>query len=705
MTAIMNPAGIDHPMKQKTGKTKFRPRARIISLIGEELISDEPVALVELVKNAYDADAKEVKIEFRSDDAGNFTSIAISDDGEGMTLDTVLHSWFEPGTIQKKQKARSKKGRILQGAKGIGRFASARLGSSLLMETKHASSNQVITVLTTWDNFDDDSYLDDIEIEYEVSTNPDRDTGTALYIETANYKLWTDDALNDLHSRLSRLISPFNEISNFNIFLDVPGYPQISGEVEPPDFLSSPKYFFSGSVSKNGSITGEIKLANSKKIITKSKPPRKNKSEYPQCGPFSFEIRAWDRDDLKILASKLNQNVAQLRKILNTYSGVSIYRDGFRVHPYGEPANDWLRLDLRSRLNPTRNLANNQIIASVQISRKLNADLKDRSTREGMIKNEAYEALHEWFIQVLTLLEEDRYSVRRTKTAPTQIQPIFEAFDLSEAVKDVKDELGEDHPVTKIVQETAKQVTEGSDRVQDAFSRLLMSAGLGHMVDIVIHEMGSPLGKIGREIVIIERQLKKLISGEQYSPLNDRFASIRAWLEQLINLRKRLDPQTAGKRGRAIKFDIATEISANIDLYENITTKNKIAVNFERPTKPILVKMSRAVLSQVVANLLDNSVFWVIEKHGAKNGGKINITIRRLKAGFSLTITDDGTGISEANREVIFEPYFSTKPHGMGLGLHIVRLLMEPYGQLTLQERDGRKGASFKASFERGVGL
>src|ERR1022692_2058591 len=103
-------------MTDRTGTSKLRPRARLISLIGEDLISDEPVAVVELVKNAYDADANTVTVRFEGTEPDEY--LVVEDDGHGMDLKTVLGTWFEPGTDRKKRSDHSPKGRIYQGAKG-----------------------------------------------------------------------------------------------------------------------------------------------------------------------------------------------------------------------------------------------------------------------------------------------------------------------------------------------------------------------------------------------------------------------------------------------------------------------------------------------------------------------------------------------------------------------------------------------------------
>src|SRR5262249_35158636 len=159
-------------------------------------------------------------------------------------IDTVLNAWFEPGTPMKRQNNRSPKGRLFQGAKGIGRFAAARLAESLLMETKSAQSEEEIIVALNWGSFDEDSYLDDIDVEYEV-VNSARPAGTRLTMEGIR-TLWNEEDYELLYDRLSRLISPFDEVPDFKVRLEVPGYPQFSGDVQPPEIILNPRYMLRG---------------------------------------------------------------------------------------------------------------------------------------------------------------------------------------------------------------------------------------------------------------------------------------------------------------------------------------------------------------------------------------------------------------------------------------------------------------------------
>ena len=687
----------------RSGLVKMRPRARLIHLIGEELISDESVALVELVKNAYDADASIVRVVFEGDDPKSPSRILIEDDGIGMDIDTVLDSWFEPGTVYKKRAERSPGGRTYQGAKGIGRFAAARLGESLMLETKKDGKPGVLALLS-WGDFTDDSYLDEVELEYEVDLNIEIPSGTRLIIESVKEGVWQESSYKHLHARLSRLISPFHEINDFEVYLEIPGFPELSGSVEPPELLLKPIYHLKGCLDGSGIFSGKMVIGDATKEISKI---LSRGNEIPACGAFDVEIRAWDRDreGLEPIASREQITISQVRKTLDSYCGVSIYRDGFRVHPYGERGDDWLNLDLRSRLNPGRNLANNQIIAAIRISREDNPGLRDRSTREGMVKNSSYTALEEWFQRIITILEEARYIVRPKKEVLDRTDPLFEVFDIGDILHQAKKSLGGEHPLTKLIEVSEQKISKGVDQVQEVFSRLLMSAGLGHMIDIVIHEIGAPLGKANRELVILEKHLNKLLDESVTTVIEPSINNIRAWLEQIYQLRQRLDPQTPGRRGRATTFDVAEEITLTLELYRAMTEKQRVEIEFIAPDDPVKVKMSRAVLAQILANLVDNALYWVINRHGIGNGGNIHIVLDLIESGFIVRVSDSGAGVPDNNKEQIFEPYFSTKPNGVGLGLYIARLLIESYGRLILCDNSFLNGACFEARFEKGVGL
>jgi signal transduction histidine kinase len=692
-----------------TKNFRMRPRARLISLIGEELISDERVGVVELVKNAYDADAKEVSVIFEVNEAFVPIRIIVKDDGHGMSVDGVINGWFEPGTINKKRNSRSPAGRLYQGAKGVGRFAAARLGTAVFLETKTNNQKEGVTVLLEWGDFNDESYLDQVEITYEEANLPDMKIGTVLTIEGVdNKKIWEEEDFKNLQYRLSRLISPFKEVGDFKINLVVPGFPDLSGEVEPHPLTKKPKYKFKGAITKSGLLQATLHIEGEEDKVYIDHPLGENK-EIVACGEFEFEIRTWDRDrdGLSPLMLEFDMNLSGIRKTLDTFCGVSIYRDGFRVHPYGETGDDWLTLDNRSRQNPTMRLAKNQVIASIKTSRVTNPELRDRTTREGLVHTPEFEQLKIWFERILAVLEGERYRLRpREDTKPEYTTTLFEAFDMSDVVIETTNQLGKSHPVTKLVKVKDNDIREGVKKLQSHYSRVLLAAGLGQLVDLVIHEIGAPLGRVNREIAYLKKTIGKHdFQSDINEKVVDSFASIQGWLEQIGNLRARLDPKTAGKRGRATSFNVADEILGNLNLYENLIGKQKIKVEFIQPKTPIVVHMSQSSMGQIIANLIDNSIYWLTRHHGDGKGGRIKIELNTLEHGFNIKFMDDGSGISERDRERAFEQYFSLKQNGMGLGLFIARQVIEPYGKLIYRDDGDLLGVFFEASFVQKVGL
>jgi signal transduction histidine kinase len=699
----MPDAKVEYP---KSGHAKMRPRARLISLIGDEMVSDERVAVVELVKNAYDADASNVEVTFTGEGAYP-DDLIISDDGCGMDLGAVLGGWFEPGTVVKKQAERSPRGRLYQGAKGVGRFAAARLANSLNMETRARGEKEGVAVVLNWGHFDDNSYLDEVEIAYEVRPLPHLKQGTLLRLAgLRDKKEWIETDFVALHERLSRLISPFGEVEDFKIHLTIPGHPDLTGEVEPHALTQSPKYTLEGKLSVDGHFTGRISMED-KEVRKFDNHSLGKKGETVTCGSFDVEVRAWDRDrqGLAPFMIKFDLGLRETRQVIDAYSGVSIYRDGFRVHPYGEPGNDWLQLDSRSRQVPTTRLANNQIIAAIRISREDNPELKDRTTREGLVHNPAYDSLRDWVVRVLALLEDERYKVRpREETKPEETHTLFEVFDLSPVVKEADRQLGREHPVSKLVRQSDEDIREGVVRLQEYYSRLLMTAGLGQLVDLVIHEIGSPVGKANLELAFLEKRLNSVLAEPSKSEASESINKLKSYLAHLVALRTRLDPKAAGQRGKSTTFDVADEIEANLQLFENLLGKQRIKAMVHKPKQPVAVKMMRSALGQVIANLLDNSVYWLTRHHGDGKGGQIDIHLNSTDAGFQLRYCDDGPGVTAETQDRIFDPYYSTKPNGMGLGLFIARQIMERYGKIIYHGGCKLGGAGFDVIFEKNVG-
>src|SRR5260370_1724924 len=197
---------------------------------------------------------------------------------------------------------------------------------------------------------------------------------------------------------------------------------------------------------------------------------------------------------------------------------------------------------------------------------------------------------------------------------------LFEPFDMSEVVKEADEQLGKKHPVAALVRKKDVDIREGVQRLQEHYSRMLMAAGLGQLVDVVIHEIGAPLGRANRSLDDLAKSMVKMWGGPLDEDVTQRFTTLRARLEQIYNLRERLIPKSARRRGRASSFSVQEEIQGNLELYSSLLAKQNVTVERKWPSKPLIVHMSRSNLGQIIANILDNTVYCLTRHHAHADG-------------------------------------------------------------------------------------
>lgn len=707
-------------MNIETGKVNFRPRARLIKTIGEELISNDVVAIIELVKNSYDADADVVEIifdgvieevknnkgkiirRFLKKDGG---SITITDNGTGMKLDTIKDSWMEPATISKKYiKESHTKKRKVTGEKGIGRFASAKLASHLKIITRSNDENEVEANFN-WDDFSDDTkYLDQVECNWEVRTPEDiNKKGTLLHLTNLNSD-WDEEKLKQLRIALSRMINPISPVIDFLIDFKLPDkLKEFSGLIESPDTLNKPDYKVKGSVSDKGigeifysskNNPNEIKIIDGKNVI--------KEGFLPISGSFNFEFRVWDRDldSIDDLAKKLDSTRKNIKADLDSLGGISIYRDKFRVLPYGEAKNDWLRLDMRRVQNPTMRVSNNQIVGYVSVSLLTNPELKDQSNREGIVDSKSFTDLQEQIIAILNELEQKRYNERRpeNESQTNNGKALFEDFNITSLIDLVKTKLSKDEDAIKLVEQTETRIKEGVKKVQNVISRYRRLSTLGLLIDSVLHDGNNYIGKIDLANNLITDELgNNPISIEEIKNQNQNIQTLRKSLAQLF---KRVEPFGGRKRSKPSDIILEDSILNIFELHKTELSTNKIS--YTLPTTQTTVRFDESDIQTIILNLLQNSIYWL--NFQAKDNKQVKVTLEENDDSVNLIFSDSGPGIKEENIKSIFDPYFSSKKDGIGLGLTIVGEIITEYeGSLSLIEDGPLDGASFQITFKKKI--
>jgi C4-dicarboxylate-specific signal transduction histidine kinase len=684
----------------RRGSAILRPRARIVRTIGRDLIRNEVVALVELIKNAYDADARNVRIVFEEPLQPSQGGILIEDDGAGMSLQVIRHAWFEPATISKTQNTHTPSGRRVTGEKGIGRFAAARVAQAMEVTTLAKGSRRLVRVRFDWGSFDDaNAYLDQISCRWEEAPAPHgRKHGTTLHLTGLN-EPWDAEQFARLRGELSRLVSPNIAESDFTIAMELPErFKEFAGPITPPPILGKPHYRFAGDVDAQGQLNATYEGPDTRKPVSVTdKILLKGRS--PESGPFQFEFRVWDRDSLDPLADELRSTVRQLRQDLDSACGISIYRDDFRVLLAD---NDWLRLDLRRVQNPTMRLSNNQIVGAVFISADGNKGLRDQTNREGIVSSPAFEDLKDALKEILSKLEVKRDTCRRGQRPQKPAIGLFEALDIAPLREYVAKRYPDDAELKAFLGERTKAFEHGVAEVQQVLARYRRLATLGQIIDVVLHEGRTPVAAISNEAALAKRDIHRTRDMTvDPQTMERRLSTIAGQAEVLSTLFRRLAPFSGRKRGRPAEVAIEDIISDACALFRKRIAE--LHVKVRQPGGRTMVTVDQAEMQQIFVNLLDNSLYW-LEKV-PQNRRSIAIEVSPRPGELVILFSDSGPGVPEDVRDRIFDPYFSTKPDGVGLGLTIAGETAAEYdGALELVSGGPLPGATFRVTLRKRIG-
>lgn len=709
-----------------SGTYKIRPAGRHILTIGRDLIQDCYAAVVELVKNAYDADSSDVNIEFRAKPDRSGYSIVITDHGHGMSRDTVINKWMVPSTRDKLDRRWSPSGRIMQGRKGVGRYAASILGTDLLLETVSADGEKT-TVLVEWSTFESAQYLDDVEILIEtakVSESP----GTRLTM-TGDRELlaeWNQKQFDKLRFELKKLISPVSaaisdELNDdeFHISLKIDGFPDVQDVteiIEPYPIFDLFDYRITGRIGADGK--GLLTYSLQKARNTTEENIRFATGVPTGCGELVFDIRVYDREKEAIesligrgLRDESGHYVGKLqaRQLLNEYNGIGVYRNGFRIRPLGDADFDWLKLNEQRVQNPSLRIGSNQAIGYVQIQSDELSGLVEKSARDGLRENAAFARLKEITKAVIAKLEERRFDYRKKAGLSRPVLKVereFERLFSFDALKrDIQSKLsrgGVDKKtadeIIEIISRDADDKNKVADEIRQTVAIYQGQATLGKIINVILHEGRRPLNYFRNQIPNLrywyDSFLKTGDTGklETFMPIAE---GVGQNAEVFVKLFSRLDPLAAGKRTARKPLDLKKTIRNSLSVFDEEMKIHHVVTQVDGPDNFRFSSWQQDIYA-IFTNLVDNSIYWMSEKKVPKR----EITIEMVTDGDSLLhvdYRDTGPGIEPdlIASEVIFEPQFSTKPSGTGLGLAIAGEAATRNG-LELKAFESEQGAWFR---------
>lgn len=711
---------------------KLKPRARIIRTIGDQLISGPEAAIIELVKNAYDAGASFAEVTFNYTVAEGF-SLTVKDDGHGMTYEEIINNWLEPATDVKAKDiwSRNKKRRLL-GAKGIGRFAVSRLGDiSLLTSTAdnlETGRLETSSIYLDWTLFTADTYLEDIEIEI-VREEAAKNLNLGVEIEITDLRdAWTKKQLERLILELRRLSHPRDD-DEFSVYLDLKSFNQESvgfdGErlfeeqnnsLETANELQNTKktliqpfvigdaadYKLEGEFTKEGAFKGIFQIQrgdNAKQII--ELPSLAIADDEAPCGQVSIKLNVYDRegDSLEKLFERMGLDfnkigIRRARKILTDMSGISIARNGFRIRPYGDPDHDWLELQAKRVQDPSKKFGSDQVSGYVEIEDESLSGIVERSSREGLEVNNQYRRLKSLIFNLLPHLEERRKEFREKagigRRQTSNVDKAREASKLKQVYK-VLEKIPDEFKVKLVaaIEKDAATINIMLDEV-DAYQKVLQSrSALGLVVAEVVHEGRRLLDPMLTSTKTLKADHKYAFEDSEIGQLyRDNFpAEIETLLKGgagLGRLFKRLDPISGRRRGKPASFKLSGVVSDTLAIMNHVLESNSISVEHD-VSSDTLCYGYQGDLQAVFLNIIENASYWLTTSQDIDRHIYIKIITVRNKV--LISIANNGPEIDGDYQNRLFDAGFSLKSDGTGLGLAIAReACRASKGELRLDE-------------------
>jgi len=706
----------------------IKPAGRHILTVGRDLIQDKYAAVVELVKNAYDADSPDVEIIFKVSNDRKYLTISIADRGHGMSRDTVINKWLVPSTDDKLKRKTSPGGRIMQGRKGIGRYAASILGDTLKLETI-TKNKEKTEVLLNWKDFEKAKYLSEVEILVETKKT-DQSSGTILTMTGGQTYLddWDENQIKKLEFELRKLIPPINkelfpELKDeiFGITLSFVNFYKnqqliIKKEIKPYPIIQLYDYRISGTIKPNGK--GTLKFRNQRVRNTIEEDIDITLEKNTNCGKLSFDIRVYDREtdaiEQLIKRGLKNENgdyvgKLQARELLNEYNGIGVYRNGFRIRPLGDPDFDWLKLNMKRIQNPSQKIGSNQVIGFVLIQSEEDSGLIEKSARDGLRDNQAYANLIEATNKVIGKLEERRFDYRKkaglSRTAvkiERELEKLFTFDDLKENVRKRLTKAGVSNEtyneIIGIISKKENENNQVADTIRQTVAIYQGQATLGKIINVILHEGRRPLNFFANQVENVNyysQDLKKKYTESKLEKVLSLIDGFGTNAEVLVGLFERLDPLAAGKRGKKKELNLNKSIYGAFKVFEKELQRNNIKLNIVCPPNVTFMAWEQDIYA-IFANLIDNSIFW-INQNTKSSKREINVVVSFEEKLEYIDYRDTGPGIEEhlIESEVIFEPEFSTKSEGTGLGLAIAGEASSRNG-LELRAFSSKTGAYFR---------
>ncbi len=645
----------------------------------------------------------------------------IEDSGHGMSRQALIDDFLTIGTRSRRRGKVSRLGRpiaagdLILGDKGVGRLSAMRLGEHLSVTTGFAGETHWNGLDIDWNRFShaSDAMVEDIDIQPVLrDEKADRaEAGTTVKVSALRGD-W-DQAVfaTMMREQFSRIFDPFppqtgSTRRGSDIFSvefngkqqDVDGVPQwlldqAHATVRARYEVGTGGATFSGTIDyrlRNKSRTFrsvEAELLSFTDPID-DRTVRTTPRALRELGPFEVTFHWYNR---RILAevkvdTRTFKRAAVMKQVNEWAGGLMVFRNGFRINPYGSGEDDWLSLDRKALGARGYKVNRSQIIGKVALTSR-NHRLIEQTNREGFADNQYKQILvgllrHLFITEFRTFLTkvDDGRRILEMTTAEdleARIKRTREEAERTvvELMRDVPSERRRLEGLRKLVLdlgELMRQARQLSAEIEDDKSKLTQLAGVGLMVEFILHEIGRTT----------KRALESLTGIDRAGLRAHDTAALAVLEDQLTSLRKRvdnLDPMSTSRRQIPEAVELGAAVRLVVAGRAAQFARHSISVIVEGDDAPWTVRAVRGMLTGILENLVENSVYWLAMEARLDRGFRPTITVRLDKRDGEISVSDNGPGVDASRAEEVFEPFVTAKPPGTGrgLGLYISRHMAE----------------------------
>lgn len=659
---------------------RIRFSTEILKRLGEELNPSLDKGVLELVKNAYDADATKCKVELQSTDAAG-GMVLVKDNGDGMTVDDITNGWLVLGKSTKTQRQKTRLGRIPAGSKGLGRLAALRMGKRALMTTSPRKEKTTEHgLLIDWEEFDTADLVDDVELNVETERRKKGSpSGTEIQIEELRTGFGRT-VVRRLARELILLADPFgNDPKGFRPELVAPEYEDLEALVRSRYFQDA-EYHLRAEIDKDGQASARIVDWKEQELYVASHRDiavHRDEKAY-KSPPATFDLWIFILNQKTF--STRRSSVGEVREWLSEFGGVHFYYNGLRVSPYGNPGDDWLEMNLRRVRSPEERPGTNTSIGRMDVTDR-RGRLVQKTDRSGFIEDESFIELRvfaqdamEWMANRRMEEAEKRRSRERT-SAPKRA---------GKARRGVEAAIAELPPELRKTTEQAFATYESSrDREVDLLQkeiqlyRTLSTAGIT-AVTFAHESSGNPVKVVSQSVEAIDRRARKLLKDDYSKFLQRPVDGIRRAVRSLAVLGTATLKLVDHEKRRVSRVDLHELLHEVLDTYDPFLKGRDVTVQTDFYAGNPYLRGSDAAIESIFTNLLNNSL--AAFESGGTRDRVISISTSISQDRWTLTVHDSGLGILGIRKTDIWLPGRTTRKNGTGLGLTIVRDAVKDLG-------------------------